>query len=84
MVQLAIGHRGRTSLVFFSGRQKHTDQIQMLNSKLLSYASELGEVWPFQQGGTSIHTTIEDKNQFTANNVQVLPWLVKSFDLNIV
>ena len=43
MVWMADGYGGKTSLVFFNGRQKHTDCIEALNSDLLRYESELGE-----------------------------------------
>ena len=85
MVWLAVGYGGRTSLVFLSGRQKHTDYIQVLNSDLLPYGVELGgDDWIFQQDGASIHTANGVKNWFAANNVRVLPWPAKSPDLNIV
>lgn len=85
MVWLAVGYGGRTSLVFLSGRQKHTDYINVLDSELLPYGSELGgEEWIYQQDGASIHTAKGVKNWFAANNVRVLPWPAKSPDLNIV
>ena len=85
MVWLAVGYGGRTSLVFLNGTRKHTDYIEVLNSELLPYASELGgELWKFQQDGASVHTVKGVKNWFVANNVQVLSWPAKSPDLNIV
>lgn len=85
MVWLAVGYGGSTSLVFLNGRQKHTDYIQVLNSELLPYGSDLGgEEWKFQQDGASIHTATGVKNWFQTNNVDVLPWPAKSPDLNIV
>ena len=57
----------------------------MFSSELLPHGSKLGEEeWMFQQGETSIYTTIGVKNWFAANKGQVLPWPSKSFDLNIV
>ena len=72
MVWLSIGYGGRTSLVFLGGGQKHIDFIQELNSKLLPYASELGEELTLEQNRASIHI-VNGVKWFAANNVQVLP-----------
>ena len=86
IVWLVVVYKGRTSLFFLNGWQKHTDYIEVLHSGFLSCASELREEeeYKFQQDGASIHTAKRVKNWFDANNVWVLSFSDKSSDLNIV
>ncbi len=57
MVKLAVGYGGRTSIVFLSGRLKHTDYIQVLNSERPPFDPELGgEDLIFRQDGAPTHT----------------------------
>lgn len=65
-VWLAVGHFGRTIIVFLDSSQNHKDQIGLLEFELLSHGTKLGEGDQIvQQDGAAIRTAIAFKNWFT-------------------
>ena len=85
MTWAAISSFGRLALVFVEGRMNSNAYLAMLEANLIPFLRKYRRIqFKFQQDNASIHVSSAYKQWFTAKKIDLLDWLAKSPDLNII
>ena len=85
MVWGAFCFHGKSELAFVESHMNSTKYCEVLESYLIAAATSIyGAGYVFQQDNASIHVSRETKEWLESKEIQVLPWPVKSPDLNPV
>ena len=83
MVWAGFCSEGKLSLEFIEGFVNATTYIEILERRLLPFVEVAGlQNAIFQQDNAPAHTAISTKEWFLENNIRVLPWPVRSADMN--
>lgn len=74
MVWVAFGFGGKINIVVLSVRMNESSYQDLLEGNLWSFVEAIsGRFWIFQYGNAYIHTANNTWEQFSNNNVQVMP-----------